>query len=400
MRRYSKGSVQKWRGEWRAFVSYQENGTQHRLTKMTGVRCFPKKDDMRGKQNAEKVLRQWRDELIAQDARNANVISSDAQLYEFCLRYSESKKHLVKDSTYLGYKGELRRLLGTELGRTPLGEVTGEAILLHESRLAENGLASTSIVHHHAFLSAVFKAAVANGKIPSSPMASIRGPKRRSRPINSLTSSERDHVISLLKSRFPDELSVSVALALMTGMRRGEVCALRWTDVDFGSSTITVSSNLVKTITGGWELSSPKDPGGGDSKRSIPIGPSLSGVLKARLASMSETRRLFGMQWRQDLFVVGNPITGKPYCPDLLTRDWKSFARANVILGSQAMTPVFHDLRHTFATLAVKDRAMDIKALSKILGHKDAAMTLNIYADDLDESKRAGMDRIDSLLNI
>ena len=58
MRRFSRGSVTKDRGEWKAVISYQDGGVQRRLTKRTGVRCSPKEGDMRGKQNAEKILRQ------------------------------------------------------------------------------------------------------------------------------------------------------------------------------------------------------------------------------------------------------------------------------------------------------------------------------------------------------
>ena len=102
MKKYSQGSVQKDRGEWKAVISYQEAGTQKRLTKRTGVRCTPKKGDMRGKQSAEKVLRDWRDELIANDAAASPIILSDAPLLEFCYRYAEAKRYLEKDSTYLG----------------------------------------------------------------------------------------------------------------------------------------------------------------------------------------------------------------------------------------------------------------------------------------------------------
>lgn len=398
MRIYSKGSVQKDRGEWKAVVSYQDGGVQRRLTKRTGVRCFPKAGDARGKQGAERILRQWRDELVAKEARAQDAIASTAPLYEFCSRYAESKKHVVKDSTYLGYVTELNRLAGTRLASTPLADVTPEMISLHESQLVSAGLSGTSLKHHHAFLAAVFRAAVANGKIPFSPFATLRSPKARHRAINSLTAEERAHVLELILPRIPDEFATAVSIALMTGMRRGEICALRWIDVDLDVRTIKVNGSFSKSLAGGYTLTSPKDPGGSDSRRTVPIGAKLAGILRERQRAMAETRGLLALPWKPDLFVAGNPLTGKPYSPDLISRDWRSFCRANAIFGSQATYPVFHDLRHTFATLAIKDKAIDVKALAEVLGHKDAALTLNFYADALEEAKRAGMDRLDEFL--
>ena len=398
MRKYSQGTVQKYRGEWRAVLSYQEDGMQHRLTRGTGVRCFPSKTDNRGKQSAERVLKEWRDEIVMKEASRSETIESDDPFAEFCKRYANSRLHIVKDSTYLGYMAEVKRVVGSELGTTPICRIVPEDILRHESKLAENGLSPTSIVHHHAFIAAVFKAAAASRKIQYNPMATMRSPKRRSKPINSLSAEERSRVFGLLKPRFPDEFSVAVTIALMTGMRRSEICALRWTDIDITGRCIHVNYNLTKTVGGGYGLSSPKDPGGGDSKRTIPIGENLTEVLYKRKAAMEHMRESFGVKWRPDLFVVGNALTGKPYSPDLISRDWKSFARSNGIYGTQATYPVFHDLRHTFATLAIKEKAIDIKALSEILGHKDAAMTLNVYADGLEDAKRSGMDKLDIAL--
>ncbi len=398
MKKYSQGSVQKDRGEWKAVISYQEAGTQKRLTKRTGVRCTPKKGDMRGKQSAEKVLRDWRDELIANDAAASPIILSDAPLLEFCYRYAEAKRYLVKDSTYLGYLSETNRLSKTPLAHMPIGDITTEDIRRHESSLAQSGLAGSSLKHHHSFLASVFKEAVINRKIPFSPMASMRSPKARPKPINSLTEGGRDKVLSLLMPRIPDDFSTAVYIALATGMRRGEICALRWTDVNFDHNTISVNYSYSKNGRGGYVLTSPKDPGGSDSKRIIPFGEKTAGVLLARRRKMKEMRGLLSLPWKQSLYVVGNAITEKPYSPDMITRDWRAFVKSNGIYGSQSEYPVFHDLRHTFATLAVRSKAIDIKALAEILGHKDASMTLNVYADALEDAKRSGMEKLDTLM--
>ena len=396
MKRFSKGAVAKDRGQWKAIISYQENGIRHRLTKRTGIKCYPSETDMRGKQNAERVLHQWRDELVAEDAKISPFITSDAPLLEFCKRYAEAKMFLVKDATYLGYMCEIRRLETTPLAMMPIGEITPEIIRMHESTLAQRGLAGSTLKHHHSFLASVFKEAVVNRKIPYSPIASIRSPKARARPINSLTEEGRDEVLSLLRKRIPDDFSTAVFIALATGMRRGEICALRWTDIDFRSKMISVNYSYSKDMRGGYVMTSPKDPGGSDSKRMIPIGDNLIEILTLRSKAMRDARDMLGLPWKPTLYVIGNPMNEKPYSPDMISRDWRAFVQSNAIYGSQAVHPVFHDLRHTFATLAIRSKAIDVKALAGILGHKDASMTLNVYADGLEDSKRSGMNSLDA----
>ena len=163
---------------------------------------------------------------------------------------------------------------------------------------------------------------------------------------------------------------------------------------------ISVNYSYSKDMRGGYVMTSPKDPGGSDSKRTIPIGDNLLDILVLRAKAMRDARDLLGLPWKPTLYVIGNPMTEKPYSPDMISRDWRAFVQSNAIYGSQAVHPVFHDLRHTFATLAIKSKAIDVKALAGILGHKDASMTLNVYADGLEDSKRSGMDSLDASFSI
>ena len=87
-----------------------------------------------------------------------------------------------------------------------------------------------------------------------------------------------------------------------------------------------------------------------------------------------------------NLFVLGN-LGGDYYKPTQLGREWATISKNAGLIGNKGKRCTFHDLRHTFATLAVAERA-DIKSVSSILGHSNAAMTLNIYASSDPEAKR------------
>lgn len=98
-----------------------------------------------------------------------------------------------------------------------------------------------------------------------------------------------------------------------------------------------------------------------------------------------------GVGMTPDLFVLGR-IDGTYMNPHTLWREWKAIAKSLGLVGTEGKTPVFHDLRHTFATVAIKSGA-DVKSVSSILGHANTAMTLNIYASEDPEAKRRTMER-------
>ena len=108
------------------------------------------------------------------------------------------------------------------------------------------------------------------------------------------------------------------------------------------------------------------------------------------LGSLKRRQRASG----QDFVLPG---TGKWHSPDILSREWRMLASSNGWRGSQGEQVVFHDLRHTFATIALNYRLIDVVTLSKILGHRNASMTLDIYATGLDDSMRRGMESYESL---
>lgn len=191
-----------------------------------------------------------------------------------------------------------------------------------------------------------------------------------------------------------DPFSTAVLLALMTGMRQGEICALRWQDVDRVSRKIRVSHALTRA-NGTFALSMPKTR---SSSRTIPYGDELARVLEARACAMHGEREAMGLDWDEGLFVVGNAVTGGWKSPMALGQEWRAFVRVAKLVGSQGEAPRFHDLRHTFATMAIGS-GVDVKTVSAILGHSNAAMTLNVYADALADSKKVSMDLMGRIMS-
>ncbi|MCI1431297.1 MAG: site-specific integrase, partial [Atopobiaceae bacterium] len=296
-------------------------------------------------------------------------------------------------STADGYRWYAKHLLGTELGKTPVGQVTARQIQEFERDMVQDGYGGNTVSHTHVLLKTAFIRARRLGDIPSNPFDLVDAPKRPTKPINSLDAASVRQLNQTLGS-VADPFSTAVLLALMTGMRQGEICALRWQDVDRVSRKIRVSHALTRA-SGTFALSTPKTR---SSARTIPYGDELARVLEARARAMHGEREAMGLDWDEGLFVVGSAVTGAWKSPMALGQEWRAFVRVAKLVGSQGEPPRFHDLRHTFATMAIGS-GVDVKTVSAILGHSNAAMTLNVYADALADSKKVSMDLMGRIMS-
>lgn len=409
-RAYTQGFVSKHGGKWRAAVNWQgEDGRQHRLTKTTGVRCYPDRvdeetgevtPDNRGRASAETALRRWRDELVASEEERSCLeeASCDTTFAEYAELYVMRKElsRAVRPVTIRGYRSHISKIRGTEIGDARLRDVTPKLIVAWEQGMAADGLSSTTLSHIHVFAKQVFTYACKMGDLTLNPFDRVDAPRRRVKPVNALSAREVARLNRALVGFGPSPLAVGVRIALSTGMRQGEICALRWSDVDLEGCSIRISHSLSRSA-GRYVLSSPKTE---SSLRNVPFGEGLLLVLTERKQAMIADREEFGMDWDDSLFVIGSPISGTWYSPQVLGHEWHALARAVGLVGTQGVPPRFHDLRHTFATLAISSTSgnLDVKTVGSILGHSNAAMTLNVYADALADSKREGMEAMDRIM--
>ena len=409
-RAYTQGFVSKHGGKWRAVINWQgEDGKQHRLTRTTGVRCYPDKvdertgevtPDNRGKASAETALRQWRDELVAAEEERSRLeeASCDTTFAEYAELYVMRKElsQAVRPVTIRGYRSHISKIRGTEIGDSRLRDVTPKLIVAWEQDMASEGLSSTTLSHIHVFAKQVFTYACKMGDLSANPFDRVDAPRRKVKPVNALSAQEVAKLNRALAGFGPSPLAVGVRIALSTGMRQGEICALRWSDVDLAGHTIRVTYSLTRSA-GRYVLSSPKTE---SSVRSVPFGEGLLAVLVERKRAMAADREEFGLEWNDSLFVIGSSVNGAWYSPQVLGHEWHALARAAGLVGTQGIPPRFHDLRHTFATLAISSSSgnLDVKTVSSILGHSNAAMTLNVYADALADSKREGMEVMDRIM--
>lgn len=186
-------------------------------------------------------------------------------------------------------------------------------------------------------------------------------------PVATLSKAEQKKILTNIYDK-PDKPGIAVLLCLYTGMRLGELCALKWSDFDFINRTVTISRTVQRiAINGNADKTALMEttPKSQSSRRTIP--------LVVEIVSLLEEIK------EKELYVFGG---NKAFEPRTMQYQFKKFLSKAGIEDRN-----FHILRHTFATNCIES-GMDAKILSVILGHSDVKITLNHYVHPTMESKR------------
>lgn len=198
-----------------------------------------------------------------------------------------------------------------------------------------------------------------------------------------MSSFTEDEVRQLLNSIEDDRLAHAWHLAL-SGMRRGEIAGLRWTDVDTDARTLTIRNNRVSA--GGRAVEG--DPKSFTSRRTLPIPERLHVALTAARERQRIERDLAGSAYRSGTYVVSNEI-GDAYSPAVLSRYWRDML---VRVGMRHIR--LHDARHTCATL-MHLQGVPVSVIAAWIGHADASLTMRLYAHSQDDALRRAASVVD-----
>ena len=198
---------------------------------------------------------------------------------------------------------------------------------------------------------------------------------------------DEDDIARFLEAAKDSPYYVLFYTALFTGMRRSELLALRWCDVDLIFSQVYITRSLHHLKDGSYVFTQPKSA---KSRRMIALSPSAILTLKEHKDSQEVQRTMLGISLKDDDLVFSN-VEGKPLRPNTVTRAWTmSIARAGV-------KPIrLHDARHTHASLMLK-QGVHPKIVQERLGHASISMTLDTYshvAPGLQEAAAAGFDKL------
>ena len=281
----------------------------------------------------------------------------------------EYKKSTVKISTYRNYKIHYDSYIRKSLGKKKLASVRADHIQKVYNDLMRKDFTTGTIKLVSAVLNGCFKQAEKNSMINKNPvpLATIpKGKERKERKV--FTPEEQTVFLKYIKDSY---LYNFFALALMTGMRNGELRGLKWSDIDFDNQKIFVNHTLIYIEGEGHILVSPKTK---TSRREIPMIDSAKEILLEQrklcegcLGEEAENGYVYCLE------------TGDPITRDRVTIELNKITKAIQVKDKQFKRITCHCLRHTFATRCIEN-GMQPQVLKTILGHSSLAMTMDLYS--------------------
>lgn len=325
----------------------------------------PKRVNRSAKTQAE-ALRLLR-ELQRQAEQGLLPLGRPPTVAQFLTQWLEGQRHSLRPRTWEGYESIVRTRLIPQLGRLRLDQVSPAHLAAAYDRLLGRGLSAKSVLNTHRLLHRALEDAVRWGMLVRNP-CDLVDPPRATRPaVRALDAGE---VARLLEASATDDLGPLITVAVLTGLRLGELLGLTWDEVDLERGELSVVRSLQRVRGRGLVVVPPKTA---SSKRLVPLAPQAVAALREQRRRQLASRLKAGPAWAGGNWVFTTAL-GLPYDPSDVTH------RFQRLLERAGLPRVrFHDLRHTAASLLLAE-GVHPKVVASLLGHSTVLITLDTYS--------------------
>ncbi len=295
----------------------------------------------------------------------------------------------IKPSTVLYYTRYIRNhLLPSQLALKPLARLEPADLRQFYADKLASGLSSTSVHHLHAVIHVALNQALEDGKVARNAAAMVgrsSRPKVRSREMTTIA--DGNQPVRFLAAARGERLEALLVLAVTSGMRQGELRALRWKDVDLDRGVLAVTGTVTGMARAAMTIGTPKS----GKSRSVALGPLTVAALREHRRRQAEEQLLVGTEWRD---------RGLVFCTefgDFLPTNTMVLLLHRVLARAGLPGVRFHDLRHTAATLMLSS-GVHPKIVSEMLGHSTTAITLDLYSHVSPHMQQTAAATIDQVL--
>lgn len=328
----------------------------------------------RKRNKSKKVVQDWLLEQRNQIQQGIVVNDTNETVREYLTRFLEEVvAHTVKPSTYTSYSFWITSHIIPSIGRIKLKNLQPHHLQKLYSTKLEEGLSKRSVQYIHAIIRRALNEAVKQGFIVRNPTNAVTAPKPQRKNFTTLTV---EQVRKLLREVEGHRFYPIYVIAVMMGLRKGEILGLRWQDVNFDNNTISIE-NIVYEIKGNLYQGVPKTK---RSKRTVAMPDFVSNVLVNYKTDTGKTQGL-----------IFQTSTGRPISLRNLSRH---YYKARDEAGIPKVR--FHDLRHTAATLLLKENVHP-KIVQEMLGHSSITLTLDTYSHVIPGIQKKAAEKMDYL---
>lgn len=381
MREYGKLGIRTQKGTGK-FIGYMYYYDEQGVRKQVTHTARSKK-----KREAEKELRTW--ELEQRRKAELKQISVDGGLTveEVITNFlnEQLSKGFIEKSTHYSQMCACRKNLFPYIGGRNFVDVDNVTVESWLTMLAESGLQQSTIHSIYAILNKTYAHYLFIQQIRDNPCSHVRTPKKGAKRTTFLDADQMEELLGCLNAEYEygSHFWTAINLAVLGGLRRGEICGLRFHDVDMKREILHIETAIGVMKAGTYK----KDPKNASSKRAFNMTKQLVEVMQARIDYVKEKYGSIDGSW----FVIGDTIHYKP--PTTLAREVTNFVRRNNIVDHYGAEVTLHSLRHNAATLAIKNN-VDVASLSHMLGHASKAITLDTYSHADPEAMKLAADKM------
>ena len=377
-----KGSIrQRSRGNWQITIDLGRDGaTGRRLRHYETVR------------GSKKLAQQRLAELLVSIEQGTYIKLKRITLAEWLENWLNGYVATnCSPKTAQSYQSEVHCHLIPALGRIPLSQLQPQHVqnyysyALSQGRTdGKGGLSKRTVLYHHCILFEALNYAVRQGVVVRNVAQAADPPRPERKAMTILTSEQLTTFWNCARETPYYEFFYTL---YCTGLRRGELLALRWRNVDLDMACFFVVETAYK-LNGTYIIRQPKTA---KSRREVALPSSLAILLREYKARKELERLLLGKRLTDDDFVFAD-ASGAPLNPDTVTHAFGKLIRKAALPHAR-----LHDLRHTHATLMFRE-GIHPKVVQERLGHSNIATTLDIYSHVVPGLQEAAAERFDKLL--
>ncbi|MBQ3529570.1 MAG: site-specific integrase [Oscillospiraceae bacterium] len=292
----------------------------------------------------------------------------------------------VKPRTVDLYKGVVKTRIKPGLGSVKLDALNPHTVQNYYNGLTKEGLAPKTVKNIHGIFHKALQQAVSNGYIKTNPADACILPRPVRRELKPM---DEDMISAFLRAIQDHPFADLFTVTLFTGMREGEALGLLWDCVDLTKGTLIIDKQLqlIRGSGGQYQMVPTKN----SKSRSITLAASVVKMLRDVKRKQLENRLRYGPLWEDSGFVFTDELGHHLSASSV----YKSFKKVMEEIGSPETR--FHDLRHSYAVVAIKS-GDDIKTVQENLGHATAAFTLDVYGHITEKMKQDSAARMEQFI--
>lgn len=335
----------------------------------------------------QKEANAWRHTIIEQRRQGLVFAGSKVSLSKFLDEWLVVAKTSVRPNTYQQYSQVVHQHINPVLGYIVLKDLRPDHVQsLYTNKLA-NGVSPNTTRMIHAVIHRALNHALKLGLVYRNVADSVTRPKVVRIEMKTLNDYQVRQLIQVAES---EQMRLLLWVAVVTGLRQGELLGLKWSDLDWTSRRIQVQRQVQRRKGDGLVFCEPKSASG---RRVIVLGKSTIEKLRNYKNNQLKERILLGEKWQDYDLIFPSPI-GTPLDPSNVLKAYKDCLRRAGLPNLR-----FHDLRHSAATLMLQ-QGVNPKIVSERLGHSDISLTLNTYSHVLPPMQEEAAEKMDDLLTL